>query len=230
MLAYLLDNYFMPLYFIALVLSLIKYQLYYDTVLRYFPILLTYTFLTEVLGLIVRDVDDIQLVYRQEYYNYNTIIFNIYDVIFFLYFFYVYYQLNDNRLTKIIIKYGGITFLLTCIGNLFLQDFFTEPQNFAIIIGSVILIYTVSTYLYKLIITKHRLPIYRNLLFWLSIGILFFYICYPISMYILSFEYDFFILHNLSKYHYISIGVFYTCIIIGLILMKRLRIANEVLK
>ncbi|SHJ83663.1 hypothetical protein SAMN04488007_1622 [Maribacter aquivivus] len=230
MLEYLLDNYYMPLYFIALVLCIIKYQLYYDTVLRYFPILLTYTFMTEVLGLIVRDVDDIQLVYRQEYYNYNTIIFNIYDIIFFLYFFYVYYQLSNNRLTKNLIKYGGATFLLTCIVNLFIQDFFTEPQNFAIIIGSIILVYAASIYLYKLIITKHRLPLYRNLLFWLSAGILFFYICYPITMYILSFNYDFFTIHNLSKHHYISIGIFYACIITGLIFMKRLRIANEVIK
>jgi hypothetical protein len=230
MLAYLLDNYYMPLYFIALVLCIIKYQLYYDTVLKYFPILLAYTFMSEVLGLIVRDVDDIQLVYKQGYYNYNTIIFNIYDIIFFLYFFYVYYQLSESRLTKNIIKYGGLCLILTCIVNLFLQDFYTEPQNFAIIVGSIILIYTASNYLYKLIINKYKLPVYRNLLFWISLGILFFYICYPITMYILSFHYEFFTTHNLSKYHYISIGVFYTYIIIGLILMRRLRRANEIIK
>ncbi len=230
MLAYILDNYFMPLYLIALVLCIIKYQLYYDTVLRYFPILLAYTLMSEVLGLIVRDVDDIQLVYKQEFYNYNTIIFNIYDIIFFLYFFYIYYQLSDNITTKNIIKYGGACFLLTCIVNLFLQDFYTEPQNFAIIIGSAIIVYTASIYLYKMIITKYKLPVYRNLLFWISVGILFFYIWYPTAMYILSFHYDFFTNHNFSKYHYISIAVFYTCIIVGLTLMKRLRIANEAIK
>ncbi|KKN94231.1 hypothetical protein LCGC14_0190550 [marine sediment metagenome] len=227
MLEYLLDNYYIPLYFIALVLSIAKYQLYYDTVLKYFPILLAYTFLSEVLGLIVRDVDDIQLVYKQEFHNYNTIIFNVFDIIFFLYFFYTYYQLSKYLVTKKIIKYGSAFFIITCIGNLFFQDFLTEPQNFGIIVGSIILLYAAIIYLYELVTIKHKLPLHTNLLFWISIGVIFFYTCYPTTMYILSFHYELFTSHNLSKYHYATIGVFYSCIITGLLFMKRLRIANE---
>jgi len=227
MLEYLLENYFILLYFIALVLSIAKYQRYYDTVLRYFPILLAYTFLSEVLGLIVRDVDDIQLIYKQEFHNYNTIIFNVFDIIFFLYFFYIYYHLSKYPITKKIIKYGSVFFVITCIVNLFYQDFFTEPQNFGIIAGSIILLYAAIIYLYKLITIKHKLPLHTNLLFWISVGILIFYMCYPITMYILSFNYELFTAYNLSKYHYATIGIFYSCIILGLLFMKRLRIANE---
>jgi hypothetical protein len=71
----------MLLYFLALILSIVKYHLYYDTILKYLPILIVYTFLTETLGIIIRDVDEIQIIYKQEYYNYNTAIFNIFDML-----------------------------------------------------------------------------------------------------------------------------------------------------
>ncbi len=227
MLAYLFDNYFMLFYFIALVLSLINYQRYYDTILRYFPIILAYTFLSEVLGLLVRDTNEIQLIYKQEFHNYNAIIFNIFDIIFFLYLFYIYYQVSGSTFTKAILKYGTWCFILVSIVNLFFQDFYTEPQNFSIIAGSVLLCYAALNFIIKLISVRHKLPLYNNLLFWISLGILFFYICYPIIMYILTFQYKQYIAYNLSEYHYVAIGVFYSCIIIGFILMKRLRIANE---
>jgi hypothetical protein len=42
MLEYILNNYFMLLYFLALILSIAKYHLYYDTILKYLPILIVY--------------------------------------------------------------------------------------------------------------------------------------------------------------------------------------------
>lgn len=224
MLQYILDNYFILLYFIALVLSVIKYRLYYDTVLKYLPIILGYVLMSEILGAIVRDIDDIQLVYIPEYYNYNTIIFNIFDIVFFLYFFYVFYQLSDKPINKIIIKYGSIVFLISCTVNLFYQDFYTQPQNYAIIVGAIILIFACLTYLYKIFTEEQKFVPRRNLLFWISIGLLFFYTYYPISMYILSFNYDLYSMYNITKYHYACISVLYSCFIIGFISMRRLRL------
>jgi uncharacterized membrane protein YidH (DUF202 family) len=185
MLEYILNNYFMLLYFLALILSIAKYHLYYDTILKYLPILIVYTFLTETLGIIIRDVDEIQIIYKQEYYNYNTAIFNIFDIIFFLYFFYVFYHIIENSLCKKVIKYGSVVFVLTCTINLFVQDFYVDPQNYAIIIGAIILLYAVLNYLYNIFSKKHKLPLHNNLLFWISLGILIFYTFYPVSMYIL---------------------------------------------
>jgi hypothetical protein len=143
------------------------------------------TFLTETLGIIIRDVDEIQIIYKQEYYNYNTAIFNIFDIIFFLYFFYVFYHIIENSLCKKVIKYGSVVFVLTCTINLFVQDFYVDPQNYAIIIGAIILLYAVLNYLYNIFSKKHKLPLHNNLLFWISLGILIFYTFYPVSMYIL---------------------------------------------
>lgn len=225
MIEYLSHNYYIPLYFITLILSMVKYRLYYDTILKHLPIIFAYTLLSEVLGLLVRDLEDIQIIYDKEFYNYNTIIFNIFDIIFFLYFLYIYYHIIENSRSKKIIKYGSVLFIFSSIINLFFQDFYIDPQNYAIIIGSVILLYAVLMYLYNTTIEKHRLPLRNNLLFWISTGLLIFYIWYPISMYILTFNYSLYTEYNLSAYHYATIGLFYSCIIIGLTLMKRLRTA-----
>ena len=227
MLEYFLNNYFMLLYLIALILSITKYHLYYDSLLKYLPILIGYTFLTETFGIIIRDVDEIQIIYKQGYYNYNPVIFNIFDIIFFTYFFYVYYHIIDNLNSKKIIKYGTWVFLVICVFNLFIQDFYVYPQNYAIIIGSLILLFAVLTYLNKVFKEQQGLLLHTNLLFWISLGILFFYTCYPVTMYILSYYYDVYSEYNLSVFHYATIGVFYSCISIGFILMKRLRISAD---
>ena len=158
MFEYFLNNYFLLLYLLAFISSLAKYRLYYDTILKYLPIVIAYTLLSETLGLMVRDIDEIQIIYKQEYYNYNTVIFNIFDIIFFLYFFYVYYHIIDKSISKKVIKYGSWMFLVTCIMNLFIQDFYLEPQNYAIIIGSIILLYAVLTYLSKIFKEEQKLP------------------------------------------------------------------------
>ena len=120
-----------------------------------------------------------------------------------------------------------MVFVLTCTINLFVQDFYVDPQNYAIIIGAIILLYAVLNYLYNTTTKKQRLSLHKNLLFWISIGILIFYTFYPISMYILTCHFEFYNEYNLSIFHHASIGVFYFCIIIGFILMKRLRIISN---
>ncbi|WP_419214058.1 hypothetical protein ACNR9Q_07875 [Maribacter sp. X9] len=184
---------------------------------------IAYTLLSEILGLMVRDLKDVQIVYKKNYYEYNTAIFNIFDIIYNLYFLYIYRNTINTPVSRKIIDYGSVLFLITCVVNLFIQDFLTEPQNVAIIIGSVFLVYAALTYLLTTIKKDYKIPHTSNLLFWISIGILLFYSIYPINMYILGFEYNFFISHNLSVYHLITIGVLYTCYIIGFLLMKRFR-------
>lgn len=223
MLDYLISNYFILLYFIALILSLVKYRLYYDTILKHLPILFSYTLLSELLGLLVRDIEEVQLIYVEDFYNYNTIIFNIFDIIFFLYFFYIYHQIIKNHKHKKIIQYGSILFLLLCIINLMVQNFYIEPQNLAITYGAILLLFSTFAYLWQLLTEKYRIPLRNNLLFWISTGLTVFYICYPVTMNFLSFNYGFYTKYHLTIYHYAAIGVLYSCIIIGFILMKRFR-------
>lgn len=155
------------------------------------------------------------------------IIIQLFSIFFISSFFYVFYHIIKNSLCKKVIKYGSVVFVLTCTINLFVQDFYVDPQNYAIIIGAIILLYAVLNYLYNTFSKKHKLLLHNNLLFWISIGILIFYTFYPISMYILIYHYDFYNEYNLSVFHHAIIGVLYSCIIIGFMLMKRLRIISN---
>ncbi len=221
MLEYLLNNYFLLLYFLALVLSIIKYRYYYDSVLKYLPILLAYTLMNELLGLLVRDVDEIQIIYNETYYNYNAIIFNIFDIIFFLYFFYIYRNTIRNRQIQNITLYGAVVLAISCIVNLYLQSFYVEPQSYAIIVGAVILLTNAIAFLIELNQSNQKSLVKRNLLFWISMGIVFFYSIYPITMYLISFHFDLYTTYNFTLIHNTSIGIFYAFIIIGLVLMKK---------
>lgn len=138
---YVLENYFLLLYFYAFLLSVAKYSLYYDTILKYLPVIIIYTLLSEILGLIIRDVDYIAIIYKENYYEYNTIIFNLFDIIYYLYFLYIFYHTIKKSMSRNIIKYGAAIFVLACIINLFFQDILTEPQSYAIIVGSIFLVY-----------------------------------------------------------------------------------------
>jgi hypothetical protein len=220
MIELLYNNYFFLLYFAALLLSLLRYRQYYDTILKYLPVLIAYTVLSEVLGFAVRNFDEIQIVYKEEYYYYNTLIFNIFDIIFYLYFLSIYHKVLVSNKRKKFVKLGILLFIFVSVINLFLQNFYVDPQNYAIIVGSFFTV--VSAFMYLVQLQKdNAIQKTGNLLFWISIGITFFHLFYPITMYILSFEYELYTYLKLARFHYLSIAIFYTCFIIGFIKVKR---------
>ena len=75
---FLKENYFLALYAIALILSIIRYKGYFDSLLKYLPMIIAYTLISEILGLVIREYDDIQIVYLEGYSFYNILIFNIF--------------------------------------------------------------------------------------------------------------------------------------------------------
>lgn len=84
------ENYFMLFYALTLFVSLATYRKYYDTALKYFPIIIAYTLLNEILGFLIREYDDIQIIYSVNEYYQNALIFNVFDLVFYLYFYYIY--------------------------------------------------------------------------------------------------------------------------------------------
>ena len=218
----LFDNYFMALYAIALLLAIVRYKRYFDSLLKYLPILIAYTLISEILGLVIREYDDIQIVYLEGYSYYNMLIFNIFDIIFFLYFFHVYRNAISSFKFKNWIKYGAILFIVCSIINPFFQDFLLYPQMMASTIGSIVLIFSILLYfLDKKDITN--VPNRQNLLFWISWGLLLFYIFYPFILLLGYFDYELYKQFHIQKVHHILIAVMYSCFILGFILMRRIR-------
>ncbi len=220
------NNYILAFYAIALLLSILRYRRYYDSLLKYFPILIGYTLFSELIGYIISEYDDIQIVYLEGYSYYNNLVFNIFDIIFFLYFFYVYRNAVSNIKFKNWIKYGVFLFIACSVVNPFFQDFLLYPQMIALTIGSLVLIFSILLYfLDKKTITNF--PNRHNLLFWISLGLLLFYTFYPFIL-LIGFDYDLYHKLHIRIIHHVLIALMYSCFILGFILMRRIRPTEDI--
>ncbi|MCP4976152.1 MAG: hypothetical protein GY931_08325 [Maribacter sp.] len=219
---FLFNNYFLAFYALALLLSIISYKKYFDTVLKYLPILIGYTLITEVLGLMIRDFEDIQIVYIDGYSYYNNLIFNVFDIIFFLFFFYVYWNTITHKPFKNVIKWGALLFILISFINPFFQDFILFPQIWASSLGSIVLIICILFY-FKQLRSNKQSPAHQDLLFWISMGFLIFYIFYPVILFIGNFDYELYQKLYIRRTLHLLIAVMYSCIILGFVFMKRVQ-------
>lgn len=212
----------MLFYAMALIVSIVKYKNYFDTALKYLPILIGYTLITEILGLLIRDYDDIQIVYIEGYSFYNNLIFNIFDIVFFLYFFYVYWGTINNKLFKKVIKLGAIFFILISCINPFFQDFVLFPQIWASSLGSTVLIACILFY-FRQLRSNTQNSYHRDLLFWISIGFLVFYTFYPFILLTGYFDPELYQKLYIRRILHLLIAIMYSCIILGFVLMKRIQ-------
>jgi len=71
-----LENASEPLYAVALLMALIRYPKYYSSPLKYFPVLLMYTFLTELLGYFTKNYEVFHISIFTTIVNHNVIIYN----------------------------------------------------------------------------------------------------------------------------------------------------------
>ncbi len=219
---FLINNYYVFLYGITLIISLVRYRKYFDSILKYLPILIGYTLLNEILGNLIREIDDLQIVYLEGYSYYNHLVYNIFEIVFFLYFFYVYRNAVSKIKFKNWIKYGAFLFITCSIINPFFQDFLLYPQMIALTIGSIVLIFSILLYfLDKKTITNF--PNRYNLLFWISLGLLLFYTFYPFIILLGFFDYELYQKLHIRIIHHVLIAVMYLCFILGFMLMRRIR-------
>ena len=216
------ENYFLIFYALALLLALGQYRKYFDSLLKYFPMIIAYTLISEILGTVVRDYENIQIVYLEGYSFYNQLIFNIFDIVFFLYFFYVYRNAVSEKKYKKWIIYGAILFIACSLINPFYQDFLLYPQMIASSIGSLVLAVCTILYFLKLK-SKTNIPYHRNLLFWISLGLLIFYSFYPLILTVGYFNYELYQKLHARTIHHFLIAMMYSCFILGFILMRRIR-------
>ena len=222
LLQWIADNSYFILYSITVVVAIFRYPRYFDSPLKYFPILLTYTFLNELLGKIIYDYEDVRLVLGPIFYN-NWIIYNIYNLIFFLYFYLIFRSYIKNEQHKRWILYGIIILLITSFINLFLQDFTYEPQIYAYIVGGIILIISVILHALQLRLSTGKWFSQYNLLSWISLGLLSFYGGYiPIKIIRQYYAYEGLIEHPAIRTIHIALILFMNvCFILGFLKMRR---------
>jgi len=224
------SNFILVLYGITLVLSVWRLPKYFDSNLKFLPIIIGYIFCTEILGYLVSVYDDFSFIPSNENYSsYTLVIYNIYDLFFFTFFYYVYWKTITSKKIKQTIKYGGILFLISFVTNILFKNMLTNEMWYAYIIGGLILIIAILAYLssvlFKPNITRHS----TNLLFWISIGLLVFHLGYvPITLIKnagLNLRLEHY--HLLKNIQLVLILFTYSCFIIGFLKMHRMKPIEE---
>ncbi len=221
-LGFLINYYFIVVYGVAMFFSLVRYKFYFDSFLKYLPILIGYTLISEILGGLIAENDHFQIVYLDGYASYNSLILNFFEIIFFLYFFYVFWSVISVPRFKKWIKYGAVLFIICSVVNPFFQDAMLFPQMLGSSVGSIILVMCTILY-FKEIKSKSNIPNHRNLLFWISLGLLLFYSFYPFILTTGYFNYELYQKLYVRQLHYLLIALMYGCFIIGFVLMRRIR-------
>ncbi|WP_394747024.1 hypothetical protein [Spongiimicrobium salis] len=222
-------NYFIILYSIALVFSIVRYRYYYESPLKFFPIIIAYTLLNEILGGLIKHIDIFQIIYidLEQHSQYNKLIYNIFDIIFFLYFFYVFWRSMHKEIHKNYVKYGAVLFSVISIVNISFEDIFLSTPMYCIFSGSLILLGITILYLKQVQkatrIIKSR---YNILMLWICIGFLIFYPFYPFLVYIIENDPQIYYEYHILTILHILIVCMYTCFILGFLRMTKGRIAQ----
>lgn len=210
--------FYIILYFLALVVSLLTTKKYYDTPLRYFPLLIAYTFFNELLGYLIANNEEFSLFEDPAYDWHNVIIYNIYDIFFFGYIFWLYHKLLKQRTP---IKGFAISLLLAYIVSLFFQDPFHSDLYYASCLGCVFVVCTIVLHFKQFRKVNNTQPNKHNHMVWFGAGMLIFHLFYP--YYILNgyLNVEFFLEYKLRQILWVVISVMYSLFTIGFMLGRR---------
>lgn len=225
MLEILKSNLFLPLYAITWIFSIIRLPKYFESTLKYFPIIIGYTLFTEILGALIYNIEDFTFFSEDKYSSYTLLIYNLYDLIFFPFFYHVYWKSISSNKVKKVIKYGGILFMLAIIINSFIANPLKYELWYAYVVGALLLIFSTLAYLNCVRWKSTFSGLSTNLLVWVSIGLLIFHLGYlPITIFknvhleLTTQDYA-----NVRKIHVGLIFIMYSCFLIGFMRMRRFK-------
>lgn len=206
-----LNDAYIPISGVSALVAILCFSAYKHTVLRYFPVILLYTFLSESLA-----------TYLLGYPENTVLIYNIYNLIFFLFFFYVFWSFVQQKEYKRTIIFSVSVFLLTSIINPFFQNFMLVSQLYVYIVGGLLLIVCIILYFLELLYSPKVLNVKKDLLFWISVGLLLFYVGYiPIKLIRIYFVTGSEVLMSLRRVHLLLILIMHSCFIVGFLWTKK---------
>ena len=221
MIDFLLSSFFIPVYFITWVISMLTYKKYFDTVMRFFPIFIAYTFFTEMLGYFIINFEEFSFFEEKEYAWHNVVIYNVYSILSFLFFFWMYWKLiSNNKYKKIVLLLAIVTTVAFFISSL-LQDPMHTGLYFADIIASYSLLLTILLYFKEKRQRGFQIIQKNNLMFWISTGLFIFYLVFP-HLFFVGFEFpEIWIEYRFRKILQLFVVVMYLFFSIGFLKGKR---------
>ncbi len=149
----------------AIIGSIYLYK-YKNTFLKYFLIILWYIGINDLTGYILKNQFGINSV---------TIIYNIYYLVVFNYFMFLFRNYVTNTKHKKIIFTFIIIYSLSFLINSFVENYLVEFAITPYIIGASFVIISIIFYYIDILNSEKVLNVNRNLLFWISTGVLIYY-------------------------------------------------------
>tara|TARA_R110000744_G_scaffold25032_10_gene62176 strand:- start:1703 stop:2392 length:690 start_codon:yes stop_codon:yes gene_type:complete len=218
---FLTDHFYIPLYLFTWLISVIRYKRFYDTPLKYLPMLIIYTFFTEVLGYFIKYYNEFVFFSDGRYAWHNVIIYNVYQIVFFLFFFEVYRKVSKNKAIKKQIRYLSILCAIVYLINGITYNPLHNQMTYAHIVGSFMMLYILVLYFREIYLEKISHPTKYNLLFWISSGLMVFYSIFPIISIIYLLDLNIGIQIYFRPLLLTAIALMYILVNIGLIFGKR---------
>ncbi|WP_146052846.1 hypothetical protein [Aquimarina sp. I32.4] len=148
------------------IVATIYYNKYRNThILKYIIFLIWYVALNEIIGLYIRSK------------NWDTALpMNIYNVVNFTFILILYRSyLNEKKSKKIALVFC-IIYLIAFIINGFYENYYIKFQSIPYIIAAFAVIITISLYFREILNSEEVLNAKRNLLFWISVGLLIYFV------------------------------------------------------
>jgi len=221
LLNFLSEHFYIPLYLLAWLLSVYAYRRYFDTALKYLPILIAYTFFTELLGFLIKENYQFQFFSESRYAWHNVIIYNVYQLIFFLFFFKVYSKVIISNQIRLWIKYGSYVCILAYIANSFFKNPLHNQLAFGHVVGSTILMAIIVVYFRQKAQPENPYSKWRNLMFWVSLGLVGFYVLFPVILVVSHTKFDIYTQFYYRNILLSCIIMMYACFIMGFLIGKR---------
>jgi len=150
----------------AFIISVLIFPRLKGTPLRLFPFFLFFIVLVEFTGRYIR------MVLLQT----NAWLYNISTTLEFVFYAYIFVlQLRDPALKKATSRFMVIYPLLVLLNLLFVQGF-RQFHSYTMVVGSIFMIIFCCLYFYELLLNPLEGDLLRDPMFWISTGILFFYL------------------------------------------------------
>jgi len=218
---FLKSNYFIVFYFVVLIVSIIKYRNYFDTALKLFPIYLAYTLITELLGYFIITFEEFSFFEDEAYSWNNVVIYNLYAVLTFIFYCWIYYQIIKKSSYKKYIKWGGLSILFSYVLSGYFQGILQTGLFYSDLIASIFVLFMIGLYFKERRNPDKSFIEPYNLMFWVSIGLFVFHTFFPI-LYTTGFlKPEIWIKYHFRDLLKALIMISYSFFLIGLVLGKR---------
>ncbi|NQZ45099.1 MAG: hypothetical protein HRT65_12375 [Flavobacteriaceae bacterium] len=213
-------NYFLiPVYFLTLMVALYHYKKYFDTVLKLFPIIIAYTFFNELLGHLIRYSSEFAFFSKKTFAN--DLIYNIYDLFFYGFFYYVYWKLIHSKRRKKTIKILALTVLASYLISCCFQNPLTISLYYATSLASWVLALIIILYFSEKSTEWNWQRERSNLMFWVSLGLLLFSYIFPFLFFSGYLKPELWYAYNFQMVLRIIIVIMYGLFITGFVISHR---------